>query len=575
MDPSQMTEEEARETVRKMFDEMRRTLNAEGDYSDSEDEYETDSDTEDNSTTTAVPTKDKVNAGTTDKADAKTTTNIDTTENNNNSSSDNSNSNNNNNTNKSNSNGAPHNNNSTDGTSGEQESNENSKINLGYTQPQPAEGTIGEPEKAKKKKRKKTKKAKIELEDYLACEDGTDPLVENPYDISKTPAERVEIAVTRFRKNRKFSPIRSQILSVYLDYGGIQTGPKMFQGGGGNSGGANDDGEVDFDAMNAGVDRVDLPEDGQEVDFTNVVTTFLSQYFLKSTGWIDMVYYKDTPVVVAALLNYFLVRDVLPEYKEDLQAALAVAEKAKIELPLCKMISSGWPSRFDKACSLLYGGEWFDYLEDLWQGEAAAIETIGLDRAMARRIVKSVVGHDVDIETLKAGPREFLEMEVIHIPAIDFDEGADVDTVPEEEDDVAAVDMVDRMLLGEGGKSSEEPVVPVVFNGTTATTAMTVTAAAEAVPEVVDALMVKYVDVTLAELDPEVPMEWQKPASQRRKIHVFFDPNVSTKLLLGMRIAGYVYTLSNGMSYLEQAQVMPTYYLEADEVVQSEDEWED
>ncbi|KAK5808868.1 Argonaute siRNA chaperone complex subunit Arb1-domain-containing protein [Linnemannia elongata] len=485
MDPSQMTEEEARETVRKMFDEMRRTLNAEGDYNDSEDEYETNSDTEVNNTTSAVTTKDKVTAETAGKANAETTSNALPTSNNT----------------TANLNTTEHSNNGTDDTNGEQEYDETSKISLSYTRPPTAEETTGEPEKAKKKKRKKTKKAKIELEDYLACEDGTDPLVENPYDSSKTPAERVEIAVARFRKNRKFSPIRSQILSVYLDYGGIQTGPKMFQGGGVKTGGADDDGEVDFDALNAGVDRVDLPEDGQQVDFTNVVTTFLSQFFLKSTGWIDMVYYKDTPVVVAALLNYLLVRDVLPEYKEDLQAALAVAEKAKIELPLCKMISSGWPSRYDKACSLLYGGEWYDYLEDLWQGEAAAIETIGLDRAMARKIVKSVVGPDVDIETLRAGPRDYLEMEVVHVPAIDLDEGAD--------------------------------------------------------------------------LDPEVPIEWQKPVNQRRKIHVFFDPNVSTKLLLGMRIAGFVYTLSNGMSYLEQAQVMPTYYLEADEVVEAEDEWED
>ena len=59
---------------------------------------------------------------------------------------------------------------------------ENSKISLSYTRPPPAEGTTDEPEKAKKKKKKKNKKAKIELEDYLACEDGTDPLVENPYD---------------------------------------------------------------------------------------------------------------------------------------------------------------------------------------------------------------------------------------------------------------------------------------------------------------------------------------------------------------------------------------------------------
>ncbi|KAG0289212.1 hypothetical protein BGZ96_007188, partial [Linnemannia gamsii] len=450
----------------------------------------------------------------------------------------------------------------------------NSKINLSYTQPPPGsatEGTTGEPEKAKKKKRKKSKKAKIELEDYLACEDATDPQAENPYDISKTPAERVEIAVTRFRKNRKFSSIRSQILSVYLDYGGIRTGPKMFQGGGVKTGGADDDGEVDFDAMNAGIDRVDEPEDGQQVDFTNVVTTFLSQYFLQSTGWIDMVYYKDTPVVIAALLNYLLVRDVLPEYKEDLQAALVIAEKAKIELPLCKVISSGWPSRYDKSCSLLYGGEWYDYLENLWKGEAAAIETIGLDRAMARRIVKSVVEPNIDIETLKVGPREFLEMEVVHIPALDLDEDIDAESVPEEEDDATVVDMVDRMLLGEGGKSSEEPVTPMVSNGTETTTVTT----GEPAADVVEALMVKYVDVTLAELDPAVPMELQKPESQRRKIHVFFDPNVSTKLLLGMRIAAYVYTLSNGMSYLEQASIMPTFYLEADEDILSGDEWDD
>ncbi|KAF8947050.1 hypothetical protein BGZ47_010392 [Haplosporangium gracile] len=567
MDPSQMTEEEARDTVRKMFDEMRRTLNAEGDYSDSEDEYETGSDAEDNNTTAATTTDKTIPTATTatDKADAETAlttkisnnsdTNTGTTKNNINS----------------NGNGALHSN-SADDKDGEQEYDENSKISLSYTQSPPAEGTTGEPEKAKKKKKKKTKKAKIELEDYLACEDGIDPLVENPFDSSKTPAERVEIAVTRFRKNRKFSPIRSQILSAYLDYGGIQTGPKMFQGGGIKTGGADDDGEVDFDAMNAGVDRVDLPEDGQQVDFTNVVTTFLSQHFLKNTGWIEMVYYKDTPVVVAALLNYLLIRDVLPEYKEDLQAALAVAEKAKIELPLCKMISNGWPSRYDKACSLLYGGEWFDYLEYIWQGEEAAIKTIGLDRAMARKIVKSVVGPDVDIDTLRVGPREFLEMEIVHIPAIDLDESADADSVPKEEDDMTAVDMVDRMLLGEVGKSSDESAVPMVSNGT----ATTIMSAVEPVPEVVEALMVKYVDVTLAELDPEVLMEWQKPVSQRRKIHVFFDPNMSTKLLLGMRIAGYVYTLSNGMSYLEQATVMPTYYLEADEVMQQpEDEWED
>ncbi|KAF9089097.1 hypothetical protein BGX29_012205 [Mortierella sp. GBA35] len=536
MDPSQMSEEQARDTVAKILDEMRRTLNAVGDYSESEDEYETDSDVEGNSSNNST-------ANNTSEGNSRNKAN----EGNNN-------------------------NEATGDNTTEAKGSSKDSISMSYTHPPPGSDTNGaadEPEKKKKKKKKKAKKAKIELEDFLAAEDGADQPAENPYDISKSAAERVEIAVTRFRKNRKFSPIRSQILSVYLDYGGIQTGPKMFQGGGVKSGGPDDDGdgEADFEAMSAGVDRVDLPEEGQQVDFTNVVTTFLSQYFLRSTGWVDMVYYRDTPIVVAALLNYFLVRDVLPEYKEDLKAALAVAEKAKIELPLCKMISSGWPSRYDKACSMLYGGEWFEYLENSWQGEAAAIETVGMDMSTARRIVKSVVEPDVDLTTLTVGPREFLELEVVHVPAVDLNEGDDavVDAAQEEEDDAAKVELVDRMILGETGKGPADPVTKAAESAEAIVPAL----------EVTEALMTKYVDVTLAEWNPEVLREGQKPLSERRKLHVYFDPNVSTKLLLGMRIAAYVYTLSNGMSYLEQAEVYPTYHLEADEIEELEDEWDE
>ncbi|KAF9902245.1 hypothetical protein EC991_005155 [Linnemannia zychae] len=559
MDYSQMTEEQARDTVAKMFEEMGRTLNGIGDYPNSESEYETDTDNEENTITTttsntaksAIANEASKNSGNNGEANVND--------------------------------GDVPSKKTTDNAAEEQQGVDAETISLSYTQPPTGTATnegTEDPEKKKKKKKKRTKKAKIELEDYLTAEDGTDAAVENPYDRSKTPAERVEIAVTRFRKNRKFSPIRSQILSVYLDYGGIHSGPKMFQGGGAKTGGADDDGEVDFETMNAGVDRVDMPKEGQEVDFTNVVTTFLSQHFLKNTGWIDMVYYRDTPVVVAALLNYLLIRDVLPEYTEDLRAALAVAEKAKIELPLCKMISSCMPSRYDKACSLIYGGEWFNYLEDQWQGEAAAVEVLGLDRAMAKRIVKSVVDPKVDPNSLKVGEREFMEMEIIHIPATELDtadnDAAAAESVPEEEeeDDATTVDMVDRMLLGQGGKTSDEPVILPGSNGSN-TTAAAGGIGQQAPEEVIDALMVKYVDVTLAEIDPEVPMEAQKPLDKRRKVHVFFDPNVAKKFLLGMRIAAYVYTLSNGMSYLQQASVMPTYYMEADEVEESEADWED
>ncbi|KAF9944557.1 hypothetical protein BGZ70_004522, partial [Mortierella alpina] len=221
MDTSNMNEHEARETVARMFQEMQRTLNAEGEYTESEDEYETDSDTDQ---TAAQASTEKA------------------------------------------------------------------------TETAPAGE---EPKKKKKKKRKKPSRPTLE---ELLENEASLTIQEDPFDPSKTPAERVEIAVARFRKNRKFSPTQSQILSIYLAYGGIRSGPKSFQGG--------------------GVKRGD-----------------------DSTGWVDMAYYRDTPIVVASLLNYFLVRNVLPEYEDDIKRALAVALHAKVELPLIKMISTGLPSR--------------------------------------------------------------------------------------------------------------------------------------------------------------------------------------------------------------------------------------
>ncbi|KAI1308759.1 hypothetical protein EDD11_004168 [Mortierella claussenii] len=502
MDPAEMSEEQARDTVSKMFDEMTRTMNAIGDYSESEEETDTDDDRQAPSHPTTI-NPEAMNSATED-----------------------------------------------------------------------------EPKKKKKKKRKKKKAAdKPDLEDLLSNADTLEP--EDPFDPSKSAAERVELAVARFRKNRKFSSERAQILSVYLDYGGIKTGPKSFQGGGAaktpgvTDNDDNNPGEPDYEAMNVGIDLVDLPEDGQEVDFTNVVTTFLSQYFLKSTGWIDMVYYRDAPLVVAALLNYFLIRNVVPEYEADVRAALAVAEQAKIELPLCKMISNGWPSRYDKACSLIYGGEFFGFLDESWQEHEILVETLGMDREMAERIVQSVVGPDIDLTTLTVAPREFMELEVVQldIPK-ELVAGSEEDEVEgTETSDIAAEDeaelvaMVDKMLLGQGGQGFS-PDTAMHIDGEKASML-------EVAPQKPLLPVPAFADVTFAQLDPELPREQQKPVDQRRKIHVYFDPSMATKMLLGMRVTAYVWTLSNGMSYLQQASVYPTYYLEADEIEVPEDEWDD
>ncbi|KAI7821007.1 Argonaute siRNA chaperone complex subunit Arb1-domain-containing protein [Gamsiella multidivaricata] len=421
------------------------------------------------------------------------------------------------------------------------------------------------PQKKKKKKKKKKAANKPDLEDILENAEALEP--EDPFDMSKSIAERVEIAVTRFRKNRKFSPERAKILSTYLDYGGIRSGPKSFQGGAVKSGGPDDDGEVDFEALNAGIDLVELPEDGQEIDFSNVVTTFLSQHFLKNTGWIDMVYYRDTPLVVAALLNYFLIRNVVPEHEADLRAALAVAVQAQIELPFIKMISNGWPSRYDKACSLLYGGEWYGFLDNEWQDQRVLIDTMGMDRLTAEKIVQSLTGPDVDIHTIKVSPREFLDLEIINV---DLPDGiaatgdsparAESPVVMPEEEEARIVAMVDKMLLGGSEAPTSQPD-ETESNG----------------PEIEEAVIhiPALAKVTFAEWDSDLPREEQQPIDRRRKVQVYFDPSIATKMMQRMRVQAYVYTLSNGMSYLEQASVYPTFYLEADEIEGSIDDTDD
>ncbi|KAF9400369.1 hypothetical protein BGX21_004474 [Mortierella sp. AD011] len=487
MDTSSMTEDQAREAVSRMFEEMGKTLNGIGDYPESE--YETDS-----------------------EDDSKK--------------------------------GAP------------------ARINTSSsTATGEAAGEGGEPKKKKKKKKKK-KSNKPDLEDLL---DNVEPAdKEEAYDINKSVAERVEIAITTFRKNRKFSNERAQIFSVYLDYGGIKTGPKSFQGGAVMD---EEDGDPDYEAMKAGIDRVDEPEEGEEVDFTNVVTTFLSEHFLKNTGWIDMVYYKDTPLVVAAMLNYFLVRNVLPEYEQDIRSALAIAKKAQIELPLCKIISTGLPSRYDKACSLLYGGEFYGFLDDSWQDKQVLIDALGMDFPMAKRIVQSLIGPDTDLNSLTVGPREYMCLEVISVnmpqPADDAADEVDSPTESPADEDPELVAMVDKMLLGES-QSQDGPSLETLSKNQIE----------PATDEVIIPISM-FADVTFAELDPDLPRDQQKPISQRRKVHVYFDPAIASRILLEMRVDAYVYTLSNGMSYLQQAAVYPTFYLEREEVEVPWDEWEE
>lgn len=378
----------------------------------------------------------------------------------------------------------------------------------------------------------------------------------------------MELAVTRFRKNRKFDPKRGHIFSAYLDYGGIKTGQKSFQGGGVATGGTNDDGEPDFEAMNAGIDRVEEPDEDHMVDFENVATTFLSEYFLKKSGWIEAQYYTDTPLVVAALMNYLLVRNVLPEHEDDVKRALAVAEKAKDELPRIKTISKHIPGRFDKACSLIYGGEFYGILDEApswdnsgWGGVSQTTEVFGMDMPFAERLVKSLLGKGQELSDIIVQPREYMEMEVIQVdlpPGDSTPVAGCISAVGELGEIEARVEaMVDQMFAA--NMKAVDPTQAVKEDVTNT--------------EEHSWPLPKLACVTFAEWDYEQTREDQLPVEHRRKVKAYFEKPSAEAMLLGMRASAYVYAMSNGMSYLEQACFYPTFYLEADRI--EVDDWDE
>ncbi|KAG0054166.1 hypothetical protein BGZ83_011862 [Gryganskiella cystojenkinii] len=538
MDRDKIGEDEARDIVGKMFAEMSNTLNGVGDYPPSSDEHETDED------------------------DTET------------------------------------------------QKNEDSSC----TATGAASTTLGETDEAtdevkkKRRKRKKKKAAKSEIDDFL--EESADVALEEleMFDPSKSVAERVELAITRFRKNRKLNPIRGQILSVYLEYGGIKSGPKMFQGGGASSGGLADEGgapEPDFEAMNTGVDRVD-DDENLVVDFTNVVSTFLSQYFLDYTGWVDKVYYTDTPLVIGALLSYFLVRNVLPEHKEDIQQALAITELAKTELPLIKEISPELKGRFDKACSLIYGGEWFGFLkEGQWKEPEYYVDHLGMDMPTAEKIFRSVAGDGVEIRSLSILSKEFRDLEIVRVdmPEIPEPKGqlqldiayqkqqavsSQMDESKTKEDEAinvlsdtfeAATLLNDQPEQQQQQQQQNEPSTPAAVVTEESMEHLNNTRRITEVP-----VLAK---VILKDWDRNVDLEGEdyqrnhgraEEQSEPEEVHWYFTASMASRLIPGMKMVAQVFTLSNGMSYLEQASLLPTFYLEAevDESPLGEDEeWEE
>ncbi|KAI8992501.1 Argonaute siRNA chaperone complex subunit Arb1-domain-containing protein [Pilobolus umbonatus] len=280
-------------------------------------------------------------------------------------------------------------------------------------------------EKKKKKNKKKKKSAKLpeagtELHDDYA-EKYAEDVIDNPFDPSRPLAHRVEYAIWKYRKNHKFPDHKKRIFDDYLKFGGIVTGPNMFLGRG-TSADDTGDGEVDYEAAKLAIDSVPEMEEGMEVSFSEVAQVYFSNTFIRETKFIALQDFIDAPIVIDAFLRYLEIRNVAPEYKEDLAKAREIIAEAKIQLPKCKMISGDLPGKFNTACHILFGEAEVE-MDMSWMNEASMMirntfdsfveVTVGMSKEEARSLVKEKMKEIDGIHVIEKNEQALLKVHEI------------------------------------------------------------------------------------------------------------------------------------------------------------------
>lgn len=283
-------------------------------------------------------------------------------------------------------------------------------------------------EKKKKKKKKKSKTANLPeagtelLDDYV--EKHAEDVIENPFDPERPLSQRIEYAIYKYRRNHKFSEEKKAIFDNYLKFGGIKTGPNAFLGRA-TSADTPDDPEaaIDFEAAKSAIDDVpDELEEGVEVNFTEVAQVYFSNTFIRESRFISLQDFIDAPILIDAFLRYLEIRNVAPEYAQDIAGARAIVAEAKIQLPKCKRVSGFMPGNFNKACSTVFGALQSE-MDTSWMTEATmkiqkqflsfVVETIGNTSDDAKKIVRTRIKNLENVHLVDTKEWVFVEVSEI------------------------------------------------------------------------------------------------------------------------------------------------------------------
>lgn len=232
------------------------------------------------------------------------------------------------------------------------------------------------------------------------------------YSTRKPFAERIELCIQRYRAKRRWDPMRLKLFDRYLVLGGIRTGQKAY--GGGISLEARGEGGEEPDAADiaaqTATDFVEhyttsarnqndwtgtpgvFEDDDEEwwVDFEYVVKVFLShviqQVFCLHTEE-DLLLGVKT---IRNFLNYVVFHNVAPEYSSNILKAISICTLAEKELLFCNTANGKLPGLFNTCCSALFGGHYLNLYEDdqaaTWEGKSSLNHSsLGIPRDVAQR----------------------------------------------------------------------------------------------------------------------------------------------------------------------------------------------
>nr|CAG8630084.1 1613_t:CDS:2 [Entrophospora candida] len=256
--------------------------------------------------------------------------------------------------------------------------------------------SMGITQKKKRKKRKKKKQVDSLTEDLLFVDPGEkEPDDDDRYNSSILISLRIEVATQRFKDTRRVSSTRNQVLSSYLNFGEVKIGQ-------------NPD--------TASKKSADFIQEELIVDFTYVVKAYLSSYIMDQSGYYTLEHFYEAPIVVSSFLNYLVRHDVCPEHLEDILRAIEIADRAKVELPNCKSFILTAFNKFNKACSILYGGGLYGVFDNPWNLKST-MECMKISLSEAKEIINITFGENAleNIKHVEAATKKALQVEIINI----------------------------------------------------------------------------------------------------------------------------------------------------------------